>query len=160
VELPRAAGGLTPAPVSESTAAVRRLGRKAHHPERILVVDDNDDATMLISEALVSLGYVVRTAPDGPTALRIVEEFAPHVALLDIGLPVMDGYELAERLRDTHTGGGLRLIAVTGYGQREDKLRSQAAGFEAHLVKPLALDQLQQVFERLSDASSGESRRG
>lgn len=158
VELPRAADDVTQAPLSESTAAVRRLGRKAHHPERILVVDDNDDAAMLISEALVSLGYVVRTAPDGPAALRIAEEFSPHVALLDIGLPVMDGYELAERLRGTNTGSGLRLIAVTGYGQSEDKLRSQASGFEAHLVKPLALDQLQQVFERLNDASSGESR--
>lgn len=158
VELPRAADDVTPAPPSESTAAVRRLDRKGHHPERILVVDDNDDAAMLISEALVSLGYVVRTAPDGPAALRIAEEFSPHVALLDIGLPVMDGYELAERLRGANTGSGLRLIAVTGYGQREDKLRSQAAGFDAHLVKPLALDQLQQVFERFNDTGPGESR--
>ena len=158
VELPRAADDVTQARLSESTAAVGRLGRKGHHPERILVVDDNDDAAMLISEALVSLGYVVRTAPDGPAALRTAEEFSPHVALLDIGLPVMDGYELAERLRGANTGSGLRLIAVTGYGQSEDKLRSQAAGFDAHLVKPVALDQLQQVFERLNDPSSGESR--
>lgn len=156
VELPAAADDVIQTPPLESATAMRRLGRKAHHPERILVVDDNDDAAMLLSEALISLGYAVRTAPDGPTALRIAEDFAPQVALLDIGLPVMDGYELAERLRDTTTGSGLRLIAVTGYGQSEDKLRSQAAGFEAHMVKPLALDQLQQLFERLSDASSGE----
>ena len=159
VELPRAVDDGRPASPAESAAAVGGLGRKAHHPERILVVDDNDDAAMLISEALVSLGYVVRTARDGPSALRIAEEFSPDVALLDIGLPVMDGYELAERLRGTNTGSGLRLIAVTGYGQSEDKQRSHAAGFEVHLVKPLTLDQLQQVFEHLDDARPGELRR-
>jgi CheY-like chemotaxis protein len=157
VELPRAAGDVWPARPSGSTATASRHVRKADHPQRILVVDDNEDAATLLSEALVSLGYVVRTAANGPAALRMAEEFSPHVALLDIGLPVMDGYELAERLRATDTRSGLRLIAVTGYGQSEDKLRSQAAGFEIHLVKPLALDQLQRVFERVNDASSGES---
>jgi CheY-like chemotaxis protein len=157
VELPRAASDVSLVRPSGSTAAASRLVRKAAHPQRILVVDDNEDAAQLLSEALVALGYVVRTAADGPAALRMAEEFSPHVALLDIGLPVMDGYELAQRLRATDTRGGLRLIAVTGYGQSEDKVRSQAAGFEVHLVKPLALDQLQQVFDRVNDASSGES---
>lgn len=157
VELPRAAGDAWPARPSGSTATASRPVRKADHPQRILVVDDNEDAATLLSEALVSLGYVVRTAANGPAALRMAEEFSPHVALLDIGLPVMDGYELAERLRATDTRSGLRLIAVTGYGQSEDKLRSQAAGFEIHLVKPLALDRLQEVFDRVNDANSGEA---
>lgn len=107
---------------------------------------------MLMSEALDSLGYEVRTAPDGPTALRIAAEFKPQIALLDIGLPVMDGYELARRLRATKGLDTLRLVAVTGYGQRKDAERSQAAGFEAHLVKPIALGQLTHVFENLHAA--------
>ncbi len=87
----------------------------------------------------------MRSAGDGPTALRLVQEFAPQVALLDIGLPVMDGYELAERLRDSTPARSLRLIAVTGYGQSADRQRALDAGFDAHLVKPLTLERLQQV---------------
>ncbi len=78
--------------------------------------------------------------------------FDPEVALLDIGLPVMDGYELARGLRDLLPGGGLRLVAVTGYGQPEDRLRSNAAGFDAHLVKPIDLGQLRDVLTHLHDA--------
>jgi len=154
VELPGAVGEVPLALPSQPLASVNGLRRNALSPERVLVVDDNEDATMLISEALDSLGYVVRTAPDGPTALRIAEEFKPQVALLDLGLPVMDGYELARRLRETTSISTLRLIAVTGYGQAEDKRRSQQVGFDAHLVKPIALHQLQQVFESLCPGSA------
>ncbi|HVF16885.1 MAG TPA: ATP-binding protein [Steroidobacteraceae bacterium] len=155
VKLPRAHDLTHASP--ENSPVDRRLRRKARYPERVLVVDDNNDTTMLMSEALGSLGYEVRTASDGPTALRIAEEFKPHVALLDIGLPVMDGYELAARLRNTQIGVGLRLIAVTGYGQNEDRLRSQAVGFEAHLVKPITLELLQQVFEHVSERRSSHA---
>ena len=147
VQLPLAEGSVAPAPSTQPLTTLAGLQRKSRDVERVLVVDDNDDATTLINEALDSLGYEVRTAPDGPAALRIATEFKPQVALLDIGLPVMDGYELARRLRAAPGLGALRLVAVTGYGQREDKRRSKQAGFEAHLVKPVGLRQLQQVFE-------------
>ena len=147
VELPRAIGDAPQIPGSRPEASVTTPRRMSRSLERVLVVDDNDDAAMLISEALEALGYTVRTAPDGPAALRIAEEFAPQVALLDIGLPVMDGYELAQRLRDMRNLLTLRLVAVTGYGQGEDKRRSREVGFDAHLVKPIALDELQHVFD-------------
>jgi CheY-like chemotaxis protein len=76
-------------------------------------------------------------AYDGPHALGVARTFQPNAALLDIGLPVLDGYELAERLRELLAGRALRLVAVTGYGQETDKDRSRAAGFDAHLVKPI-----------------------
>ena len=113
--------------------------------ERVLIVDDNEDALSILSEALDSLGYAVRTAANGPEALRVAQAFRPQIALLDIGLPVMDGYELAQRLRESSDGSGLRLIAVTGYGQKSDKERARAGGFDAHLVKPVRLEQLQGV---------------
>ena len=146
VQLPLAEGSVALAPSTQPLTTVAGLQRKSRDAARVLVVDDNEDATTLINEALDSLGYDVRTAPDGPAALRIATEFKPQVALLDIGLPVMDGYELARRLRAAPGLGALRLVAVTGYGQREDKRRSKQAGFEAHLVKPVGLRQLQQVF--------------
>ena len=114
----------------------------------MLVVDDNDDAAALIAEALSAVGYTVRTAPDGPSGLRVASDFRPQLALLDIGLPVMDGYELAQRLREQAGPGPLRLVAVTGYGQADDRRRSEAAGFDAHLVKPITLEQLQRVLGR------------
>ena len=142
VDLPLATGHLAGAvPADGATSAGPRPGSREH----VLIVDDNEDARILLSEALTSLGYVVRSAGDGPTALRLVQEFAPQVALLDIGLPVMDGYELAERLRDSTPAHSLRLIAVTGYGQSADRQRALDAGFDAHLVKPLTLERLQQV---------------
>ena len=102
---------------------------------RVLVVDDNIDAAELMTELLRNSGHDAISAPDGATALRLVETFRPDVALLDIGLPVMDGFELARRLRaqfDT-----VRLIALTGYGQADDLRRALAAGFDVHMVKPV-----------------------
>jgi CheY-like chemotaxis protein len=110
---------------------------------RVLVVDDNEDAADLLAAALTFQGHEARVAHDGPGALRICgDDFTPQVALIDIGLPVMDGYELAERLRALPGGDQLRLIAVTGYGQPSDRQRARAAGFDAHLVKPVDLDTL------------------
>jgi CheY-like chemotaxis protein len=109
---------------------------------RALVVDDNQDAAEMLSEALAMKGYETRVAHDGPAALRICEQFRPAIALLDIGLPVMDGYELAGRLRKISGMKQLRLIAVTGYGQEADRQRSRAAGFDQRLVKPIDLEAL------------------
>ena len=152
VRLPHAPGVASTTPAAHRLTSIIGLQR-SNTTARVLVVDDNDDATMLMSEALDSLGYEVRTAPDGPTALRIAAEFRPQIALLDIGLPVMDGYELARRLRAANGRDTLRLVAVTGYGQEEDARRSMEVGFEAHLVKPIALGQLQHVFETLRPAA-------
>jgi PAS domain S-box-containing protein len=107
---------------------------------RILIVDDNADAASTLKEALEALGHVVTTASDGPAALETVGAFQPDVALVDIGLPVMDGYDLAHRLRQLpRLSPDLKLIALTGYGLEADRLRSMSAGFLAHLVKPVDL---------------------
>ena len=117
-------------------------------PQRVLVVDDNVDAAEMLAEVLAHLGYSVSIAHDGPTALEQAKTFVPHVALLDIGLPVMDGYELAERLRvQTNGNGNVALIAITGYGQDADRARSRRAGFQHHLVKPIDLQQLAVVVD-------------
>ena len=108
---------------------------RADRAQRILLVDDNDDARLLLAEILASVGHEVMSAGDGPEALALLGSFTPDVAILDIGLPVMDGYELALRVRAV--ASGVRLIALTGYGQRSDHERTQRAGFEKHLVKPI-----------------------
>ena len=99
-----------------SAAGVKGVpGREPGAARRILVVDDNEDGAEMLSEVLSAKGYRTRVARDAPSALEIAGEFRPEVAFLDIGLPVMDGYELARHLR---ARGGIRLVAVTGYGQR------------------------------------------
>jgi CheY-like chemotaxis protein len=112
---------------------------------RILLVDDNEGWADTAAHALRLLGHEVRVAHDGPEALRVVEAFGPTVGLLDIGLPVMDGYELARRLRAIPSLSGMRLVAVTGYGERAAVRRSVDAGFEAHLVKPVEVELLDEV---------------
>lgn len=114
--------------------------------KRVLVVDDNDDAAQMIYDALSTIGYEVEVAHDGPEALAAAERHEPNIALLDIGLPVMDGYELAERLRERF-GSAIRLIAVTGYGQDRDRERSRGARIDEHLVKPVKLDLLVEALE-------------
>jgi signal transduction histidine kinase/CheY-like chemotaxis protein len=109
---------------------------------RVLVVDDNDDAAELIAVALATKGHETATASDGPSALEAVTWFKPHVAVLDIGLPAMDGFELGRRIRELPELGAVRLIAVTGYGQDSDRQRSRAAGFDAHLLKPIQISEL------------------
>jgi PAS domain S-box-containing protein len=112
---------------------------------RILLVDDNEGWADTAAHALRLLGHEVRVAHDGPEALRVVEAFTPTLGLLDIGLPVMDGYELARRLRNIPSLSGMRLVAVTGYGERAAVRRSAASGFEAHLVKPVEVELLDEV---------------
>ncbi|HYO14338.1 MAG TPA: ATP-binding protein [Thermoanaerobaculia bacterium] len=114
---------------------------------RILIVDDNRDAAEMLAELLSLAGHETWIAEDGPSALALAAKIEPEVALLDIGLPVMDGHELAMRLRQ-QSQRPLLLIAVTGYGQREDRERARAAGFDDHLVKPIDLEALRARIER------------
>jgi PAS domain S-box-containing protein len=109
---------------------------------RVLVVDDNRDAAVSLAMLLRLWGHEARTAHDGPSALKAALSYRPEVVLLDIGLPGPDGYEVARRLRAVLSPAAVRLVAVTGYGQEEDRRRSREAGFDAHLVKPAALDEL------------------
>lgn len=109
--------------------------------QRILLVDDNRDAADSMPHALTHAGHEVRVAYDGPSALDVATEFTPRLALLDIGLPLMDGYELARRLRSLG-GDALTLVAVTGYGQKTDRERSAGAGFDRHWVKPVSVAEL------------------
>jgi PAS domain S-box-containing protein len=110
---------------------------------RILVVDDNEDGAQLLVDALTRKGYEARVAHDAPMALRVATSFAPDIAFLDIGLPVMDGYELASHLRDLPGLAGVKLVALTGYGQEADHHKTKAAGFDQHLVKPISIEALE-----------------
>jgi len=143
-----------PVALAEASASVAPVGsiwpgpEPFHHPSRrILIVDDNEDAAWILAETLSFIGHDVRCAHDGPSALRTALEHVPEVALLDIGLPVMDGYELAARMRAEPRVAGVRLIALTGYSQPGDRQRSTDAGFAAHLVKPVSIDMLVETID-------------
>jgi PAS domain S-box-containing protein len=136
VRLPIAAAASAGVPSSQRRAV------RTPRPRRILLVDDNDDARGLLADALVTIGHQVRSAADGPQALAALDGFVPDVAILDIGLPVMDGYELAGRLRAQLGTASPRLVALTGYGQPGDRARTRQAGFDMHLVKPVDLQEL------------------
>jgi PAS domain S-box-containing protein len=112
---------------------------------RILVVDDNRDAAQALKLLLETDGHEVRVAADGAGGLALARQYKPDVALLDIGLPSMDGYELARRMREEPALEGMLLIAVTGYGQMHDRARASASGFNHHLVKPVEFSALQRL---------------
>lgn len=112
---------------------------------RILVVDDNVDAADSLAMLLRVAGHEVQTAYDGPAALDAALDQRPDVLLLDIGLPGFDGYELARRVRQQASLSAVMLVAMTGYGQEEDRQRSLAAGFAHHLVKPADFVKIQEV---------------
>jgi CheY-like chemotaxis protein len=109
---------------------------------RILLVDDNEDASTSMAELLTLCGHDVRTAGDGAQALEAAAQFAPQLVLSDIGLPGMDGYQLAPALRRLAGSRRMVMAAVTGYGQAMDRERAISAGFDHHLVKPLAAETL------------------
>jgi signal transduction histidine kinase len=143
IRLPPASPTTEPTPSGEPL----RERKAATRPDalRVLVVDDNADTAELMAESVRTMGHVAQVAYDGPAALRIAAQLHPDVALLDIGLPVMDGYELARHLRALPGLAALRLVAVTGYDQEADRRHTEAAGFERHLVKPIHFEQLEEV---------------
>jgi PAS domain S-box-containing protein len=134
------------APVQASRPAPLEAGAPG---SRLLVVDDNTDAAESLADLLRMLGYEVRTAGHAQAALGLLDSFVPELGLLDIGLPDIDGYELAARLRADPRCQGLRLVALTGYGRENDRARALAAGFDEHLVKPVAIERLVQVVGQL-----------
>lgn len=146
------------APVAGTLAETGEPGRAAPAPnaalplanskgKRVLVVDDNADAAEALGRLLRRAGCELEIALDGPTALDRAHEFHPTAVLLDIGLPGMDGYEVARRLRAEEHEEHALLVAVTGYGQEEDRRRSREAGFDFHLVKPVDIGKIQQLLE-------------
>jgi CheY-like chemotaxis protein len=116
---------------------------------RVLIVEDNDDTRQMMQEVLRFSGHDVRTARDGTSGLALAAEARPDVALIDIGLPDVDGYEVARRMRAAPGGRRIGLVAITGYGQAEDQRRAYEAGFDAHLTKPVAPERLKQVMAGL-----------
>ena len=114
------------------------------HAKRVLVVDDNMDAANSLRLLLHSLGHETRIANDGAAALAIADEFRPNVVLLDIGMPGMNGYEVARRLR-SRKEGRVKIVAITGWGTEADRARSTDAGFDVHLVKPVDESDLRQI---------------
>ncbi len=120
----------------------------APHAKRVLVVDDNVDAAESLAELLTLKGHQARAITEPRAALAMAQEFAPEVVLLDIGLPDIDGFEVARTLRRLPCTRHSLLVAVTGYGQAEDRKASSAAGFDHHLVKPVSLRQIEELIER------------
>jgi CheY-like chemotaxis protein len=137
-----AAEPVAPAPLADVTC-------------RILVVDDNSDGAEMLALLLRHLGHVAFVASNVRDALRIAQEQRLTVALLDIGLPEMNGYELGERLRELEGLQKLRLAAVTGYGRPEDFEHSRTAGFDAHLVKPVTRDKLVEFLQQTARPAQG-----
>jgi CheY-like chemotaxis protein len=115
---------------------------------RILVVDDMADSAESMAELLELWGHAVRMAASGPEALELVREFNPQLVLLDLGMPGMDGFETARRLRAEH-GRAPVLVALTGYGQIQDQEASRAAGFDYHMIKPVDLPMLRELLAGL-----------
>lgn len=118
-------------------------------PRRILIVDDNVDVAMSLGMLLGAQRHEVRVAYDGPAALKTAKDFRPEAILLDIGLPQMDGYQVARQLREQPESKDLLIVALTGYGQDDDRRRAEAAGVDIHLLKPVTLDALRRALANI-----------
>jgi PAS domain S-box-containing protein len=133
-----------PAPMQTSQPVKRTQGM------RVLVVDDETDGADTLAMVLELAEHTVQVAYDGPAALQALASFQPHVVLLDLGMPGMSGYEVARAIRRGDNGGGVHLVALTGWGQAEDKARASEAGFDIHLTKPVDIANLTQVLSELT----------
>jgi PAS domain S-box-containing protein len=144
-----------PVAIESSPGAHRANGEGAQPAptsrHRILVVDDNRDAAETLAELLELTGSDLRTAHDGLEAVAVAGEFRPDVVLLDIGLPKLNGYEVARKIREQPWGKGMVLVALTGWGQEQDRHRSREAGFNHHMVKPVDPDDLFKLLTSLND---------
>jgi CheY-like chemotaxis protein len=138
----------TPEPMQDLLSA--RSGPTTVAKPRILIVDDNEDAANTLGRLLTLLGKEVRVVHSGPLAIAEVVRFQPRVILLDLGMPGMDGIETARHIRARPAGRDIFLVALTGWGQEQDRQRTDEAGFSAHLVKPVNLNQLEALLARWS----------
>ncbi len=138
-------------PVIDAPAQVENEARLPASPFRILVVDDNKDAANSLSLLLEATGHQTRIAFDGPMALELSRDFLPDVVLLDIGLPGLNGYEVAKKMRQLPGLAKVVLVALTGYGREADRALSQTAGFDHHLVKPADFQLLQGILAGLAE---------
>ena len=134
-----------PTPVATAPSAAHKA-----KPCSILIVEDNDDARGMLQTMLALGGHYVRSASDGKTGVAMAASAPPAVAFIDIDLPDMDGYEVANQLRLIKAVRPISIVALTGFGQVEDQQRAYSAGFDAHLVKPVSAERLQQVIRELS----------
>ena len=123
------------------------MNETAAEPTRVLVVDDNIDAADSLATLLTVTGYEVRTAYDGPEAIEAADDFLPRVALLDIGLPKLSGYDIARHMR-SRCGNSVLLVAITGWGQEADRIRAREAGFDHHFTKPADFHKLLQLIDQ------------
>ena len=139
-----------PTDTSQPPSPVTETGQPTIRPLRVLVVDDNEDAVLSFAMLLKASGHDVRTAHDGPAAVQAALDYRPSVVLLDIGLPGLNGYEVAKRIRQHPLLKNVVLVALTGYGRDSDRQTSLQAGFNHHLVKPARLEQLQQILATVS----------
>jgi CheY-like chemotaxis protein len=152
VRLLAAAAPAAPAPAP--APAARENGHAPAAACRVLITDDNRDAADTLGRLVRAWGHPVRVAYDGPAAIAAARDFRPRVVLLDIGLGGMTGYEVAGHLRHEPGLDGVRLIALTGFGQEEDRRRSKEAGFDHHVVKPVDPDTLRGL---LAEAADGQA---
>jgi len=142
VRLPLAARGSLGADAAQGDA------RRLISPRRILIVDDNPDAAASLALLLRFSGHEVHTAHEGEGALRLAETLRPDAVLLDVGMPGLDGYEVARRLRQLPATRDVVIIAVTGYGAEADRRRARAAGFDHHLTKPIDVASIEALIMR------------
>ncbi|HEX4051282.1 MAG TPA: PAS domain S-box protein [Steroidobacteraceae bacterium] len=133
-------------PLAEERAAAVATGPS----RRVLIADDNEDAAASLAMLIESMGHRTRVVYDGAEAVRVVESFRPELAILDIGMPKLNGYEVAQRLKQAPWMGGTLLVALTGWGQQSDRQRAFKAGFHDHLVKPASIEALEALFGRLA----------
>jgi PAS domain S-box-containing protein len=147
VRLPLEAGARASASLPEPQGAHAAPGEDPRRAHRILVADDNEDAAESLGMLLEMMGHEVRTAGDGVEAVSVAESFRPEVIFMDIGMPNMNGYDAARRIREQSWGNGVRIIALTGWGQSEEQRRSSEAGFDLHLVKPVQPAALAEVLK-------------
>jgi CheY-like chemotaxis protein len=139
-------------PIEPLTIAVPEAApvhARSRGEKKVLVVDDNADAAESLALLLDATGATTSVAYDGPAALRAFAEQRPDVVLLDIGMPGMDGYEVARSIRERWPQSGATLVALTGWGQEEDRRRTAAAGFDHHLVKPAGFEEIEAILESL-----------
>ena len=151
VTLPALAAATAPVHAVADAAGSRAKPENTH---RVLIVDDNCDAAESLGMLLEMENCQVSVAFDGARALEALETFKPDIALLDIGMPGMDGYELARRIRATQWGRKLVLVALTGWGQADDKKRAADAGFDEHLTKPVDPELLSRVLHLTRSAAA------